>query len=75
MKIIKVARRFLAVVLTFVLLPFAYGIFLLTLLFGICLALIEEMGLDTGIVGDTFIKFADKWPEAFKKIVLKTAGE
>ena len=61
-------RWFLTVVLVLALLPIAWVCVVLTIFVGSILALIEELGLDTGIVGDTFIKMAGKWQELYKEL-------
>lgn len=71
MKVINVVRRFLAVVIFFVLLPIAWICVVLTVHVGLFLACIEEMGVDTGIVGETFLKVVKKWQELYKGIIFK----
>ena len=73
MKIISVVRWLLAVVLALVLLPIAWICVVLTIFVSLTLALIEELGLDTGVVGETFIKTAGKWEELYKGIILTVA--
>ncbi len=73
MKIISVIRWILAVVLALVLLPIAWICVVLTIFVGSFLGLIEELGLDTGIVGETFMKTAGKWEELYKEIIITVA--
>lgn len=73
MKIIGVVRRLLAVILALFLLPIAWVCVVLTIFVSLILALIEELGIDTGIVGDTFIKTAGNWQKLYKGIILTIA--
>lgn len=71
--VINFIRRFLAVVLAIVLFPIVWVCVVLTTYVGLTLIFIEDCGLDTGIVRETFLKIVEKWPELYKEIILKVA--
>lgn len=73
MMVINVTRWFLAAVFALVLLPIAWVFTVATILVSLILALFEELGLNTGVVGEAFIELIDKWVKLYSKIILKVA--